>query len=170
MYVNNSIYPKMAALNIRKNAKIYVPYTIMGIFVIACYYMMHSLSSNNTIKNMSGGDYVISMVQLGVGVVSIFAVIFLFYINSFLMKRRKKELGLYNVLGMEKRHIARMLFFENVYVVVTDMAAGLAVGMILSKLMFLLLMKLINTGTVIGFEICAESVQATIIFFLLILL
>ncbi len=166
--MNNSIYPKMAALNIRKNAKVYVPYIIMGIFVIACYYMMHSLSSNNTIKNMSGGEYVISMVQLGVGVVSIFAVIFLFYINSFLMKRRKKELGLYNVLGMEKRHIARMLFFENIYVVVTDIAAGLAVGMILSKLMFLLLMKIINTGTVIGFQICAESIQATIIFFVLI--
>lgn len=108
------------------------------------------------------------MVQLGVGVVSIFAVIFLFYINSFLMKRRKKEIGLYNVLGMEKRHIAKMLFFENVYVVLIDMAAGLVSGMILSKLMFLLLMKMINTGIVVGFEISVKSIAATVIFFLII--
>lgn len=158
----------MAAQNIRKNGKVYTPYIIMGIFIIACYYMMHSLSSNNTIKNMAGGSYVMFMVQLGVGVVSIFAVIFLFYINSFLMKRRKKEIGLYNVLGMEKRHIAKMLFFENVYVVLIDMAAGLISGMILSKLMFLLLMKMINTGIVVGFEISVKSIAATVIFFLII--
>lgn len=158
----------MAAQNIRKNGKVYTPYIIMGIFIIACYYMMHSLSSNNTIKNMAGGSYVMFMVQLGVGVVSIFAVIFLFYINSFLMKRRKKEIGLYNVLGMEKRHIAKMLFFENVYVVLIDMAAGLVSGMILSKLMFLLLMKMINTGIVVGFEISVKSIAATVIFFLII--
>ena len=166
--MSNSIYPKMAAQNIRKNGKVYTPYIIMGIFIIACYYMMHSLSSNNTIKNMAGGSYVMFMVQLGVGVVSIFAVIFLFYINSFLMKRRKKEIGLYNVLGMEKRHIAKMLFFENVYVVLIDMAAGLVSGMILSKLMFLLLMKMINTGIVVGFEISVKSIAATVIFFLII--
>ena len=95
----------------------------------------------------------------------IFSVIFLFYTNSFLIKRRKKEIGLYNILGMEKRHIGKMMLYETLMIGVVSLSAGLALGILFSKLMFLFLLKLIDFDVVLGFDVPISSVIFTLILF-----
>ena len=110
--MNSLFYAKMAVSNIRKNKKIFFPYIIMGIFSVMMYYMMVSLMNNDGIRKMPYSDNILALLPIGLWVARIFIVVFLFYINSFLMKQRLKEIGLYNILGMEKRHIAVMLFLK----------------------------------------------------------
>ena len=89
------LYPRLAWQGIRKNGKIYFPYLAACIFVVMVYYLIGFLSSDPVIREMEGGAQMQIILSLGTGVMGIFSVIFLFYTNSFLMKRRKKELGLY---------------------------------------------------------------------------
>ena len=106
-------YPKLAAVNLRKNARTYFPYLLTCIFSVAAFYIMGSIGQNPGLSSLRGADTVSMMLFFGTIVIGIFSLIFLFYTNSFLIKRRKKELGLYNILGMEKKHIARVLTFEH---------------------------------------------------------
>ena len=124
---------------------------------------MHAMSCNR-----SFGDSVGFILELGVYVIGIFAVIFLFYTNSFLIKRRKKELGLYNILGMEKRHIAKTMFLENLYISVFSLIVGILSGVLLSKLMFMLLFKLLKFTVNVPFLVPADSIVTTIIMFAII--
>ena len=103
------LYPKLALSNIKKNAKVYVPYILTCILTIGMYYIINSLAFSETTRTLRGGDYIQVLMALATFVVALFAIIFLFYTNSFLMKRRKKEIGLYNILGMEKKHISIMM-------------------------------------------------------------
>ena len=101
--MNNFIYEKLAVTNLKNNRKTYVPYIFTGILTVMMFYIIDALSrgkgvTQNTLK---------ICLQYATGVIVVFAVIFLFYTNSFLIKRRKKEIGVYNILGMGKRHIAR---------------------------------------------------------------
>src|SRR5690554_5120325 len=121
-------YPRLALDNIKKNARAYVPYMLTCVVTVAMYYIIVSLSKNEGIDRMSGSDFLRVMLGLGGWVTAIFAVIILFYTNSFLMKNRKKEFGLYNILGMEKRHISRVVALETLYAAVLSLAAGLALG------------------------------------------
>ena len=95
-------YFKLAITNIKKNAKTYIPYMITSIMTICMFYIICSLSNNPDLSKVSGTDSMVTVLLLGTIICGIFATIFLFYTNSFLMKRRKKEFGLYNILGMEK--------------------------------------------------------------------
>ena len=119
------LYPAMAFTNIKNNWKTYLPYMLSCSLTIALFYIIGSLEANKGISEMWGGDMIASYMTLGQGVTAIFAVIFLFYINSFLVKRRRSEFGLYNILGMEKKHICRVIFLETVYTFLITMAAGL---------------------------------------------
>ena len=103
--LKKGFYLKLAASNIRKNRKTYLPYLLTCIGMVAMYYMICSLSLNQGLEEVVGSDVVRYTLSLGAWVTAIFAAIFLFYTNSFLMKRRKKEFGLYNILGMEKKHL-----------------------------------------------------------------
>ena len=103
------MYTKLAITNIKNNRQFYFPYLLTGIITVAMFYIMCALESNPWIQSMPGAKDLGLILRLGIGVIGIFAVIFLFYTNSFIIKRRKKELGIYNILGMEKRHIARVL-------------------------------------------------------------
>ena len=158
--MNSLFYAKMAVSNIRKNKKIFFPY-IMGIFSVMMYYMMVSLMNNDGIRKMPYSDNILALLPIGLWVARIFIVVFLFYINSFLMKQRLKEIGLYNILGMEKRHIAVMMFFENVFVFITVFVSGMILGMVFSKLMFLILMKMIAVSSVPKFQMEMTSVFMT---------
>lgn len=164
----NSIlfYPKIAVSNIGKNRKIYIPYILMCTFVIMMYYMMNSIIYNDDVRNIPSVENVLLILNVGLWVLRIFAVIFLFYINSFLMKRRTKEIGLYNILGMEKRHIGIMMFFESLYITAVTIAAGVLLGIVFAKLMFLLLLKLIAAESVPAFDMQLKSVMNTALFFL----
>ncbi|WP_105617225.1 FtsX-like permease family protein [Vallitalea okinawensis] len=161
-------YPKLAITNIKKNGKTYFPYIITCICTIAMYYMMHALSLNKGLYEMKGGDSLKTILSLGVIVIAIFSGIFLFYTNSFLIKRRKKELGLYNVLGLGKSHIARVLFYECLFTSMLSLTAGLACGIILNKVMFLLLLKILSFDVPLGFTLSAPSITSTLILFCII--
>ncbi|WP_139024172.1 FtsX-like permease family protein, partial [Desulfosporosinus sp. OT] len=105
-------YAKLAATNLKKNAQTYLPYILTCIGTVMMYYIMVFLAENKGLGKMSGGFQVQAILNLGSYVIAIFAVIFLFYTHSFLIKRRKKEFGLFNILGMEKKHIAKVLGLE----------------------------------------------------------
>lgn len=159
-------YAKLAITNIQKNGKTYYPYILTCIGTIAMYYIMHFISINDGLNNMSGGDSLKIILNLGTYVIAIFSVIFLFYTNSFLIKRRKKEFGLFNILGMEKKHIARVMVWEAFFVTVTSLLFGLVTGVLASKLMFLLLLKILNFTVPFGFVISEKSLLTTVAIFL----
>ena len=115
--MNKGFFAKLAAQNIRKNSKMYFPYIITCIITVAVFYMLSSLSMNPGIEDMIHANSLSVMMSFGCWITGAFAVIFLFYTNSFLIKRRKKELALFNILGMEKRHISKTLAYESLYTV-----------------------------------------------------
>ena len=119
--MNRFFYFKLAVTNIKKNAKTYVPYIITSILTICMFYIICSLSKNPDLTKATGTGTMSEVLFLGTIVCGIFAVIFLFYTNSFLMKRRKKEFGLYNILGMEKKHISRVVLCETLIISVISL-------------------------------------------------
>lgn len=163
--MNALFYPKLAAGNIRKNARTYIPYILTCIFTIAMYYIMSSLTKNEGILEVYGGGTVQLTLSLGCWVIGIFSFIFLFYTNSFLIKNRKKEFGLFNILGMEKKHIAKVIFYESLYVFVISMFLGFAAGILLDKLMYLLISRLINAEISLGFYISTPAMLSSAVLF-----
>lgn len=155
-------YPKLAVINIKNNCKTYFPYILTCICTIAMFYIMHSISINKGL----GSQSLKALLHFGTIVIGIFSAIFLFYTNSFLIKRRKKELGLYNVLGLEKRHIAKVMFFEFIFTSAVSLALGLIVGIILNKIMFLLLLKILQFKVSLGFDFSIPSIIITLILFI----
>ncbi len=160
------IYPKMALSNIKKNGKLYIPYIITSVLTVMMFFMVNSLVNSDSVAKMEDGENIISLLNIALAVSYIFSAIFLFYTNSFLMKRRKKEIGLYNILGMEKRHISIVMFCENVFVAIISLATGIILGIVFGKLMFLVLMKLIKSDSIPAFAVPINSIIQTVLFFL----
>lgn len=158
-------YPKLAADNIRKNARTYVPYLITCIITVAMFYIIKSLSLNEGIQELAGAGFIQYMLYLGSWVVGLFAGIFLFYTNSFLMKRRKKEFGLFNILGMEKKHLSRVIGFETLYLAAISLVCGLVLGVLLDKAMYLLILKILDAQVPLGFYISGASMLQTLALF-----
>ena len=159
------LYPGMAFTNIKNNWKTYLPYMLSCSLTIALFYIIGSLGANKGISEMWGGDMIASYMTLGQGVTAIFAVIFLFYINSFLVKRRRSEFGLYNILGMEKKHICRVIFLETVYTFLITMAAGLILGILLDKLLYLVISHMLAAKVPLGFYISVSSILQSLALF-----
>ena len=139
------LYPKLAWDGIRKNKRFYLPYILTCIGMIMMFYIIHYLAAMQTLSNMPGGDAMEAILGFGVWVIVLFAAIFLFYTNSFLMRRRQKEFGLYNMLGMGKNHLSILLFWENLILFIISMFLGLLGGILLSKMaeLFLIMVKLL---------------------------
>lgn len=156
----NSLYMRLAGQNIKKHRRSYVPYMLTGVLTAAVYYILHSLANNPDV-----GEVTNAMLNLGVSIVMIFSVIFLFYTNSFLMKQRKKEFGLYNVLGMNKGHIARVIGLETLITALVVLAGGIGIGMLLDRLIYLLVAKLIGFEISLSFYISTGSIVQTLILF-----
>ena len=159
--MNKFLYPKLAWMNIKKNKQTYMPYILTCIGTMMMFYVMHAISLNDGLLNMPNSMSLQSILSMGVVVILIFSVIFLLYTNSFLIKRRKKELGLFNVLGMEKKHITWVLFFETLFTSLISLAFGLFGGIILNKLMFVLLLRLLKFDIPLGFELDMASIEFT---------
>ena len=138
------LYPKLAWDGIRKNKRFYLPYILTCIGMVMMFYIIHYLAAMPTIKDMPGGDTMEMVLGLGTWVVALFAVIFLFYTNSFLMRRRQKEFGLYNMLGMGKNHLSLLLLWENGILFVISMVGGLLGGILLSKMAELFMLMLLG--------------------------
>lgn len=158
-------YAKLAATNLKKNAQTYLPYILTCIGTVMMYYIMVFLAENEGLGKMSGGSQLQTILNLGSYVIAIFAVIFLFYTHSFLIKRRKKEFGLFNILGMEKKHIARVLGFETLYVALISLGAGLLGGILLSKLIFLVLLRILNFEVPLGFNVSGPALAVALVLF-----
>lgn len=163
--MNKFFYPKLAATNLKKNNKTYVPYIITCICTVMMFYMMYALSVNQGLDKMKGGDSLKILLNLGNYVIGIFAVIFLTYTNSFLIKRRKKEFGLFNILGMEKRHLSIIMFYETIYVSVISLIIGILGGIALSKIMFLILLKILDFRVQMGFFISIKGIITSLLLF-----
>lgn len=164
--MNNFFFSKLAASNIKKNSKTYIPYMISCIATVAMFYIVRSLSLNPGFNIMVGGDTLAYMLTFGSVVVGMFALIFLFYTNSFLLKRRKKEFGVFNILGMEKSHLAKTIAWENFYVTIASLVGGLILGISMDKAMYLLLAQLIEVEIRLGFFISGKAILTTIFLFL----
>lgn len=158
-------YQRLAITNIKNNSKTYIPYILTCIGTIMMYYILYALSVDQGLRSMYGGAFTQQLLALGTGVIAIFAVIFLTYTNSFLIKRRKKEFGLFNILGMEKKHISRIIFYETLFTAVFSLVFGILFGVLFSKLSLLVLIKLLNFSVYFGLEISVRSINATLILF-----
>ena len=156
------LYPRLAWQGIRKNGKIYFPYLAACIFVVMVYYLIGFLSSDPVIREMEGGAQMQIILSLGTGVMGIFSVIFLFYTNSFLMKRRKKELGLYHVLGMDRKNIAVVLIWENLMTAGISLGGGILGGILFSKLGQLAMIYLLGGKADFSFSINSDILIRTL--------
>ena len=134
------------------------------------YYMVSSLSMNPNMMNMIGGDVMQQILSLGIYVITVFAVIFLFYTNSFLIKRRKREFGLFNILGMEKKHLSIVIALESMIVFLVSMVLGIGIGILLDKAFYLLIAKMLNASIALVFYISYQSIVNSIILFFIIFL
>lgn len=158
-------YWKLALTNLKKNRRVYLPYLLSSAGIILMFYTICALGPGIDQTAMYGGTSVASVMGLGQFVIGLFAVLFLFYTNSFIIKRRKKELGLYNILGMEKRHIAKILFRETLITACVSLILGLGLGILFSRGMFWLLGVILGTSLPITFVIPASAVTTTLVLF-----
>lgn len=163
--MRRTYYPKLAWLGIKRNKQVYIPFMLTGIGMVMMYYIITFLESSETLYQMSGGDTLQATLGFGVNVMAFFCVIFLFYSNSFLIRRRKKEFGLYNVLGMGKWNIARMLVWESLIIYVIAVFGGLLAGMLFSKLAELAAMHMIGLGPDYQFQVSLHAVRKVLLLF-----
>ncbi|HBC29768.1 MAG TPA: cell division protein FtsX [Clostridiales bacterium] len=163
--MNSSMYLKLAFTNIKKNKNTFFPFGLSCGTMIAMFYMLLSISNQAAESTFYGGRTMSSILNLGIWVCGIFSAIVIFYTNGFLLKRRNKELGLYSVLGMEKRHIGKILIWEIILTGLISLFSGLLGGLLFSKMMFLVLLNLMNFGTSFEFGISINAVLLTLLIF-----
>ncbi len=165
--MNIGFYPKLAWDGIRKNKRLYLPYILTCSGMILMFYIIHYLAAMPTLKEMPAGSSTTQILGLGVWVVAFFALIFLIYTNSFLMRRRQKEFGLYNILGMGKSNIRVLLLCETVIIFVLSLVIGLLGGVLLSKLAELCLVAVIDGKVTYTLSINFEALLDAVLFFAL---
>lgn len=159
------LYFKLAKTNLSNNKPFYIPYIISSIITVAMLYMMSFLSDNKGLNKIMGADSLAIIFRLGVGIIVIFSYIFLFYTNSFIIKRRKKEIGVYNILGMEKRHLSKVLFVETMYSAVISLICGIIVGIVFSKFILMVLYGIIGIYKTVEFFVNIHGIILCIVSF-----
>lgn len=167
-------YPKLAWEGIRKNKRLYFPYMLTGSVMVMMYYILSFLIESPTLSQMPGGSVLMSVLPLGCVVIAVFSLLFLFYTNSFLIKQRYREFGLYNILGMDKRNISKIMIWECLFVALISIVSGLLAGIVFSKASELVLLNLLhmditfdlNVGLV---SLCQTPIVYGVIYLLLLL-
>ena len=163
--MKTAFYPKLAWSGIRKNRRLYTPYLFTCSGMTAMFYIIRYLSEMPALEKMSGGSSARLILSLGVWVVAVFALVFLFYTNSFLMRRRRKEFGLYNILGMGKKNLSMLYVQETLILYAASMLFGLAGGIALSKLAELGLTRLLNGKIHYDFTVNGKAILYTLAVF-----
>lgn len=153
--MNSKIYGKLAVTNLKNNRKSYIPYVLASAFSVMMYFIMDNLYRNRSL--VEKGSPLAIMLSYADAVLLIFSIIFI--------KRRKKELGIYNILGMGKGHLGKMLFLESIITTVASIIGGILAGILLSKLVYLILLKILHMGGKIEYRISLASIGMTTIFF-----
>ena len=159
------LYARLAAGGIRRNGKLYIPYILTCSLMVMIFYIVNFLSKNPLLDGMRGGEIMKEMMTVGIVIMVVFSAIFLFYTNSFLIKSRKREFGLYNILGMGKRSLARIMTWETLMVYLISMALGLGAGILFSKLAELVAVKIIRGEAQYQFSVSGTAVTACLIVF-----
>lgn len=159
------LYFKLAKTNLSNNKPFYIPYIISSIITVAMLYMMSFLSDNKGLNKIMGADSLAIIFRLGVGIIVIFSYIFLFYTNSFIIKRRKKEIGVYNILGMEKRHLSKVLFVETIYSAIISLVCGIIVGIAFSKFILMVLYGIIGIHKTVEFFVNIHGIILCVVSF-----
>lgn len=160
-----NLYPRLAATNLKKNRRFYLPYLLACIVIVALFCIILTLASDPYLADMAHGDNVSQMLGVGVWIMVLFSAIILFYTNSTFTKQRKREFAIYNILGMEKRHISYVLFWESLYTAAMALFFGLVAAGVFSKLLQLVLMRLIGGETTFRLNISLMSIGYTVVFF-----
>ena len=159
------LYFKLAKTNLSNNKPFYIPYIISSIITVAMLYMMSFLSDNKGLNKIMGADSLAIIFRLGVGIIVIFSYIFLFYTNSFIIKRRKKEIGVYNILGMEKRHLSKVLFVETIYSAIISLVCGIIVGIAFSEFILMVLYGIIGIHKTVEFFVNIHGIILCVVSF-----
>lgn len=159
------LYFKLAKTNLSNNKPFYIPYIISSIITVAMLYMMSFLSDNKGLNKIMGADSLAIIFRLGVGIIVIFSYIFLFYTNSFIIKRRKKEIGVYNIFGMEKRHLSKVLFVETIYSAIISLVCGIIVGIAFSKFILMVLYGIIGIHKTVEFFVNIHGIILCVVSF-----
>ena len=165
---------RLALSNLIKNRKLYYPFALATILAIAITYIFTSLTLNPHLDNLTGADAIKMVLGMGLGIVALSSGIIVLYANSFVMKNRSKELGLYSVLGLEKPHLFSMMLKETVILGFVTLLLGIGVGALFDKLIYAFLQRLIgeSTGLVSTFQVMTIPIVLVIfacIFSLLVL-
>ena len=159
-------YSKFALNNLVKNKRFIVPYVLSTIFTIMSFYILSSLAFGDNLNKLPNGiEATKQVLSLGIIVIAIFSTIFLFYTYSFLVKRRVREFGLYAVLGMTKKQIAKILVLETIFIAITTLVVGIGLGILFDKLMLLVLLKLFSATVTFGFSITPIAVVFSVLLF-----
>lgn len=167
--MDKGLYRKLAWNNIKKNYRFYVPRILAEIGLLGCLYIAVTLYMDGRLAQVRGGEYIPTFMLIAVIVLSILSVVLMFYTNSFLMKQRKREFGLYNILGMEKKHVGKVLFHESFISTIFSVIGGIGLGILFYKLCSLLICKLLQADIIIGFYfITPLSIIPSAAFFVLI--
>ena len=154
-------YPKIAWDGIRKNKRLYFPYILTGGVMVMMYYILSFMIESPALAQMPGGSVLMTVLPLGCVVIAVFSLLFLFYTNSFLIKQRYREFGLYNILGMDKHNISKIMVWETLFVALFAIGSGLVAGVILSKAAELVLLNLLNMDVTYNFSIGVKSLRDT---------
>lgn len=160
-----NLYPRLAATNLKKNRRFYLPYLLACIVIVALFCIMLTLASDPYLGQMQHGGSVSQVLGFGVSIMALFSAIILFYTNSTFTKQRKREFAIYNILGMEKRHISYVLFWESLYTAAMALFFGLVAAGVFSKLLQLVLVRLIGGEATFGLNIRLMSIGCTVVFF-----
>lgn len=165
--MRRGLFRTMSWTNIRNNRRFYVPFLLTVILTAAMFYNMCSVSRNPAFTEK---EAIALVLEFGVYIIGIFAAIFTFYTNSFLMKRRKRELGLYHILGLEKRHISSIMAWETFLLAFAGIGGGILVGLLLDRLMFLIILKVFHYPVSVAYRIDPFAIRTTLLTFTVIFL
>lgn len=163
-----NFYIRLAVSNIKKNKPVYYPFFLTNILSVMIFYVMASIQNQTIIATLPGSYIFVQFLKVGVVMTGMFAGVFLLYTNGLLIRQRKKELGLYTIFGLEKKHIAKVLILESMLLTTAGLVAGIVLGIVLGKLFFLVLLKLLHLGSGLTFQFLTEALVQTGICFIVI--
>ena len=164
------LFPRLAVNGIKKNRRTYLPYILTCSGMIMMYYITSFLTVSQFVREMKGGDIMQQLLFMGCGVMIVFSAVFLFYTNSFIIRRRKTEFGLYNILGMDKRNLSRILLWETLMIFVISVVVGISCGILFSKLAELALTKMLGGAASYTFNAEPKSIIHALVYYAVIFL
>lgn len=163
-----NFYIRLAVSNIKNNKSVYYPFFLTDILSVMIFYVMASIQNQTITRTLPGSNMFVLLLYVGVVITGSFAGVFLLYTNGMLIQQRKKELGLYAIFGLEKKHIAKVLMLESLLLTAAGLVAGIIFGVLLGKLFFLILLKLLHLDSGLTFQFCKEGLIQTSICFIVI--